>query len=53
MGSAKLVERIAELAREKKIEGITYVADESGRRYMWIVVEVRRDTSANVVPTTL
>ncbi len=55
MGStkAKLVERIAELAREKKIEGITYVADESGREGMRIVVEVRRDTSANVVLNNL
>ncbi|UUX33067.1 DNA gyrase subunit A [Fundicoccus culcitae] len=50
---AKIVERIAELAREKKIEGITYVADESGREGMRIVVEVRRDMSANVVINNL
>ncbi|WP_298078115.1 DNA gyrase subunit A [uncultured Abiotrophia sp.] len=53
VNKAKLVERIAELAREKKIEGITYVADESGREGMRIVVEVRRDTSANVVLNNL
>lgn len=49
VNKAKLVERIAELARDKKIEGITYVADESGREGMRVVVEVRRDTSASVV----
>lgn len=53
VNKARLVERIAELAREKKIEGITYVADESGREGMRIVVEVRRDTSASVVLNNL
>lgn len=53
VNKARLVERIAELAREKKIEGITYVADESGREGMRVVVEVRRDTSANVVLNNL
>ena len=53
VNKAKLVERIAELARDKKIEGITYVADESGREGMRIVVEVRRDMSANVVLNNL
>ena len=53
VNKAKLVERIAELARDKKIEGITYVADESGREGMRVVVEVRRDTSASVVLNNL
>ena len=53
VNKAKLVERIAELARDKKIEGITYVADESGREGMRVVVDVRRDTSANVVLNNL
>lgn len=50
---AKIVERIAELARDKKIEGITYVADESGREGMRIVIEVRRDMSASIVVNNL
>ncbi|MHA3224405.1 DNA gyrase subunit A [Globicatella sulfidifaciens] len=53
VNKAKVVERIAELAREKRIEGITYVADESGREGMRIVIDVRRDTSANVVLNNL
>lgn len=53
VNKAKLWERIAELAREKRIEGITYVADESGREGMRVVVEVRRETSASVVLNNL
>lgn len=53
VNKAKLVEKIAELARDKKIEGITYVADESGREGMHVVVEVRRDVSASVVVNNL
>lgn len=53
VNKAKMVERIAELAREKRIEGITYVADESGREGMRVVIDVRRDTSANVVLNNL
>ncbi|MFN0603629.1 DNA gyrase subunit A [Facklamia hominis] len=53
VNKAKLVERIAELGREKKIDGITYIADESNREGMRIVVEVRRDTSVDVVLNNL
>ncbi|MBG9981310.1 DNA gyrase subunit A [Facklamia sp. DSM 111018] len=53
VNKAKLVERIAELARDKRIEGITYIADESGREGMRVVVEIRRDTSAHVVLNNL
>lgn len=53
VNKAKLVERIAELGREKRIEGITYIADESNRDGMRIVVEVRRDISAQVVLNNL
>lgn len=53
VNKAKLVEKIAELARDKRIDGITYVADESGREGMRVVVEVRRDTSASVVVNNL
>lgn len=46
---ADLVKYIADLANEKKIEGITNVNDESGRQGMRIVVDVRRDANANVI----
>lgn len=49
VNKADLVKYIADLANEKKIEGITYVNDESGRQGMRIVVDVRRDANANVV----
>ncbi len=49
VNKAKLVERIAALAREKKIEGIHDVRDESDREGMRIVVELKRDGVAQVV----
>lgn len=53
VNKASLVKKIAELARDKKIDGITYANDESGREGMRIVVEVRRETSAAVVLNNL
>lgn len=53
VNKAKLVERIAELARDKRIEGITDLADESDREGMRIVIDIRRDVSANVVLNNL
>lgn len=53
VNKAKLVERIAELARDKRIEGITDLADESDRDGMRIVIDIRRDVSANVVLNNL
>ncbi len=44
-----LIERIAELVREKKIEGISDLRDESDRQGMRIVIEVKRDAMADVV----
>jgi DNA gyrase subunit A len=44
-----LVERIAELARDKKIDGITEVRDESNREGVRVVIELRRDAVAQVV----
>lgn len=44
-----LVERIAELARDKKIEGISHVQDESDRSGVRVVVELRRDATPDVV----
>lgn len=53
VNKAKLIERIAELARDKRIEGITDVNDESDRTGMRIVIDVRRDASAEVILNNL
>ncbi|PWA12072.1 DNA gyrase subunit A [Pueribacillus theae] len=53
VNKAKLVEKIAELVRDKRIDGITHLADESDRNGMRIVIEVRRDTNANVLLNNL
>ncbi|MCX8047706.1 MAG: DNA gyrase subunit A, partial [Anoxybacillus gonensis] len=53
VNKAKLIEKIAELVREKKIDGITDLRDESDRSGMRIVIEVRRDVSAHVVLNNL
>lgn len=53
VNKARLIERIAELAREKKIDGITDLNDESDRSGMRIVIEVRRDISASVIVNNL
>ncbi|RAK61337.1 DNA gyrase subunit A [Phenylobacterium hankyongense] len=49
LNKASLVERIAELVREKRIEGIADLRDESDRDGMRIVVEMKRDASAEVI----
>ncbi|WP_166141634.1 DNA gyrase subunit A [Methylosinus sp. RM1] len=49
VNKAALIERIAELVREKKIEGISDLRDESDRQGMRIVVELKRDAVADVV----
>jgi DNA gyrase subunit A len=53
VNKARLVERIADLARDKRIEGITDLADESDRDGMRVVIDVRRDMSASVVLNNL
>ncbi|WP_137601948.1 DNA gyrase subunit A [Paucilactobacillus nenjiangensis] len=53
VNKAKLIERIAELARDKRIEGITDANDESDREGMRISIDVRRDVSAEVVLNNL
>lgn len=53
VNKAKLIERIAELARDKRIEGVTDINDESDRDGMRIVIDVRRDTSAEVLLNNL
>ena len=49
LNKAALVERIAELVREKRIEGVSDLRDESDRQGMRIVVEMKRDASAEVL----
>ena len=49
VNKAAMVERIGELAREKRIEGIAELRDESDRQGMRVVVELKRDASAEVV----
>ena len=49
VNKARLVEKIAELVRDKQIEGITALRDESDRNGMSIVMELRRDANANVL----
>lgn len=53
VNKARLVEKIAELVREKKIDGITDLRDESDRNGMRVVIELRRDVNPNVVLNNL
>ena len=53
VNKAKMVERIADLVHEKKIDGIVTLRDESDRDGMRIVIDVRRDASASVILNNL
>lgn len=53
VNKAKLIEKIADLVRDKRIEGISDIRDESDRNGMRIVIEVRRDANANVLLNNL
>lgn len=53
VNKAKLIEKIAELVRDKRIEGITDLRDESDRNGMRVVMELRRDANANVILNNL
>ena len=53
VNKARLVEKIAQLVREKRIEGISDIRDESDRQGMRVVIELRRDAQANVVLNNL
>ncbi|MBZ5199583.1 DNA gyrase subunit A [Planomicrobium chinense] len=53
VNKARLIEKIAELVRDKRIDGITDLRDESDRNGMRIVIEVRRDASASVLLNNL
>ena len=49
VNKARLIEKIAELVRDKKIDGITDLSDQSNREGMRIVIELRKDVNANVI----
>ena len=49
VNKARLIEKIADLVKDKKIEGITELRDESDRNGMRIVIELRKDINANVM----
>ena len=49
VNKARLIEKIAELVRDKKIDGITGITDESDREGMRISIDVRKDANANVL----
>ena len=49
VNKARLIEKIADLVRDKRVEGITAIRDESNRKGMRIVIELKRDTNANIV----
>ena len=49
VNKAKLIEKIAELARDKRIDGITDLRDESDRQGMRICIELRRDVNPNII----
>lgn len=53
VNKSRLVEKIAELVRDKKIEGISDLRDESDRKGIRIVIELRRDANVNVVVNKL
>ncbi|SDM40381.1 DNA gyrase subunit A [Sediminibacillus halophilus] len=53
VNKAKLVEKIADLVRDKRLEGITDLRDESDRTGMRVVIELRRDANPNVILNNL
>lgn len=53
VNKAKLVEKIAELVKDKKVEGISDLRDESNRNGIRIVIELKRDVNANIVLNNL
>ena len=49
VNKARLIEKMAELVKDKKVDGITELRDESDRHGMRIVIDIRRDVNANVL----
>ena len=53
VNKARLIEKIANLVKEKRVEGISDIRDESNRKGMRIVIEIKRDSNANIVLNNL
>ncbi|MEQ0488192.1 DNA gyrase subunit A [Anaerococcus murdochii] len=53
VNKARLIEKIADLVKEKRVDGISDIRDESDRKGMRIVVEIKRDSNANIVLNNL
>ena len=53
VNKARLIEKIAELVKEKKVDGITELRDESDKQGMRIAIELRRDVNPNIILNTL
>ena len=53
VNKARLIEKIAELVKDKKVDGITDLRDESNREGLRICIELRRDVNANVIMNRL
>ena len=49
VNKARLIEKIADLVKEKRVDGITELRDESDRSGMRICIETRKDVNANVL----
>ena len=49
VNKARLIEKMAQLVRDKKIDGITGITDESSREGMRVTIDVRRDANANII----
>ena len=53
VNKSRLIEKIADLVKDKRIDGISDIRDESDRKGMRIVIEVKRDSNANIVLNNL
>lgn len=53
INKSRLIEKIADLVKDKKIDGISDIRDESDRKGMRIVIEIKRDSNANIVLNNL
>ena len=53
VNKSRLIEKIADLVKDKRIEGISDIRDESDRKGMRIVIEIKRDSNANIVLNNL
>ena len=49
VNKARLIEKIAEMVKDKKVDGITAIRDESSRKGMRIVIELKKDANANII----